>query len=188
MSAGLKIAWIAMIFLVLASLISNAYLINEARDLQNQINGASGTAGEALDAAIEQLAAVETEEFTMVVPIDEVIPVNATIEFDEEFQVPIDVVVPIDTSVQVPLQLGLLGEFDLDIPIRTDVPISITVPIRIQRDVPIETTVPVKLDVPITLSLRGTPMADELRHWREVISELRAQLPGPEDVQITPSN
>lgn len=188
MSTAQKTAWIVLIFLVVASLISNAYLINEARSLQNQINGASGTAGEALDAAVAQLEVVETQEFTLNVPIDQEIPISANIPFDEEFLIPIDVIVPIDTQVSVPLDLGLLGPFDLDIPIQTDVPISITVPIHIQRNVPIETVVPIKLDVPVTLSLRGTPMADQLGDWRRIIVQLRQQLPAPVEEPIAPEN
>ncbi|MBA3533421.1 MAG: hypothetical protein H0T73_16000 [Ardenticatenales bacterium] len=177
MSTRARVGWLFLLLLVLASLASNAYLIYTALQLQNQLAATSLTAGLALDNAANQLETVRTQEFTLTVPIDEEIPVNATIPFDETFNIPINLTVPINTNVKVPLQLGMLGTFNLDIPIRTDVPIDITVPIHIKRNVPINTVVPIKLDVPITLTLKGTPMASQLEEWREIILELRKELP-----------
>jgi hypothetical protein len=177
MSVRARVAWIVLTVLVVVSLVSNLYLINLALDLQSQIRTGSTTAALALDNAVRQMEALETQEFTLVVPIDQVIPIDATIPFDEEFVVPIETTVPIDTTVVVPLQLGVLGTVNLDIPISTEVPLDLSIPVRIQRQVPIETTVPIRLDVPVTLSLRGTAVAQQLEDWRAILVDLRANLP-----------
>lgn len=177
MSNRARAGWLILLLLVLGSIASNIYLVYTALRLQNQLEVASLTAGLALDNAANQLETVRTQEFTLVVPIDEEVPVSATIPFDEQFNVPINVVVPIQSEVQVPLNLGLIGRYNIDIPLDLEVPVNVNVPIRIKRDVPINTVVPIEMNVPVTLTLKGTPMAQQLTEWREIILDLRQNLP-----------
>lgn len=141
----------------------------EAARANQRIGAAYIAGGLVLEEVARQLETFESQTLTMTVPIREQIPVNATIPLDERFEVPIQLDVPIRTTVNVPLRLGLLGEYNLDIPIDTTVPIDLTVPIHIQRDVPVRTTVPLDLEVPVSLSLAETPLAGQMAGWRASI-------------------
>lgn len=195
MSTTTRVAWVVLVLLSVASLAANFYLfgqLQQARgeiegavasaaaserqvaEIQRQLDATHNTAGLALDFLGEQLGMLESQVLTVTVPIDEEIPVAATIPFDEVFTVPIQTSVPIDTAVNVPLQLGLLGTYNLDIPIRTTVPIDLEVEVPIRKRIPIETTVPIRFDVPVTLSLAGTPLGEQLAGWGQMLQEMRA--------------
>lgn len=154
-----------------------AQALEAASGAQNRINGAFILMGLALEDVASQLELLETQSFTITVPIQTEVPVAATIPFDEVFEVPVNTTIPIRTTVVVPLRLGVLGSFDLDVPISTDVPLDLSVPVRIQKEVPIRTTVPINLDVPVTLSLEDTPLAAQLSQWRADLLALLADFP-----------
>jgi hypothetical protein len=193
--------WPPLLALIVVSLLANGYLIwrmaalqqqietavglaEEARDdvarqrreteqVQRQIDALSNAAGLALENVEAQLGVLETQLFTMTIPIDEQIPINISFPFEETFDIPINTVVPINTTVRVPVTLGPLGRFDLDVPIRTEVPISLNVQVPIKKDIPINTTVPLQMQIPVTLSLEGTPLGQQLAEWRTLLSSLR---------------
>lgn len=149
----------------------------QATETQRQLDVSTQNLGLLVGFVSEQLGTLETQVLTFTVPIDEQLPIAATIPLDEEFVVPIEVTVPIDTSVNVPLNLGILGTFNLDIPIRTQVPVSTSVTVPLSKQVPIETTVPIRLDVPVALSLAETSLGAQVAEWRTLLEELRGQFP-----------
>ena len=146
--------------------------LDVSSDLQSQVEGTSVMAGFALEYIADQLEILSTQNFTVMVPINQEIPVQSTIPFNEVFDVPINIVVPIDTTVTVPIQLGPLGTTEINVPIQTEVPVNTNIQAPIKKDVTINATVPIQLDVPITLSLEDTPLAQQLAEWRTFMLQL----------------
>ncbi len=149
-----------------------------AEATQNRLGALLIAGGLAMEEVVQQLGALETQTFTLQVPINEEIPIETTIVFDEEFVIPIQTTVPIRTTITVPLRLGPLGEYPIEVPIQTDVPIDLSVTVPVRKEIPIETTVPIRLNVPVTLSLEDTPLAEQLAAWRTSLEATLTSLSG----------
>lgn len=125
-----------------------------------------------LNAAAEQLDQNRLTNFEIPVVIDEVLPVNFTVEYSDNFQVPIDTSIPVNTSVsysdvfEVPIEetIRIDTDFEVDvtipllnrvvplvIPIKTDIPLQLDIEVPVEIEIPVQTDVPVNLvvDIPI---------------------------------------
>nr|MBA3533515.1 hypothetical protein [Ardenticatenales bacterium] len=126
MSARSNLIWPALIVLTLFSILTNLYLFRQTAQLQaqiatiaataeeartdvaqqrkdtenvqRQIDALSNAAGLALANVEAQLGALETQVFTMTVPINEQIPIHISFPFAETFAVPINTTVPINLT------------------------------------------------------------------------------------------
>ncbi|MGB0387106.1 MAG: hypothetical protein ACPGWR_20000 [Ardenticatenaceae bacterium] len=147
--------------------------LSTANDIQSQIDSTSVMVGVALDYVAEQLEGIEEQEFTVVVPIDQEVPIDTTVLINEEVSIPFNEVIPINTNVSVPIELPVLGKLDLDVPINTSVPINLDLKVPITQEMPIKTVVPVQTDFPITISLKDTEIGTQLAQWRETLTQVR---------------
>lgn len=119
------------------------------------------------------------ETFTHTVHVDQDIPVEAHVPFEQEVIVPVNTSVPISTTVIVPIKLGILGTIDIDIPIRTIVPVNLEIAVPISHTIDVATTVPLDLDVPIEIPMRDTPFAGYLERWDGALESIEKRLAGP---------
>lgn len=148
--------------------------LTTASDVKSQIDSSAAMIGIAIDYVAEQLEGIEEQEFTVVVPIDQEIPIDTTIAFEQQVNIPFKNNIPINTTVNVPIELPFVGALDLDIPINTTIPVELDINVPLSQDIPIQTTVPVKLDFPITISLKDTEIGEQLSQWREALNQVKA--------------
>ena len=148
--------------------------LSTATDVKSQIDSSAAMIGIAIDYLAEQLENIEEQEFSVVVPIDQQLPIDTTISLEQEVNIPFNETIPINTNVNVPLELPFVGALDLDIPINTTVPVELDINVPLNQDVPIKTIVPIKLDLPISISLKDTQIGEQLGQWREALNQVRA--------------
>ena len=172
---SLKIILAVLTGLVVISLALNMYLIYQWNQAQQQfvnvVTGLKPVVAETFDNADKELAAFQESTLTFNVEIDQELPVNAEIPFNETIEIPVKMTIPfnerIQTTVNVdPFNSGFEIRIDLDIPIDMEFPIDQVIPITIERTIPISTTVPLQLAVPININIADTdlaPFIDELR-------------------------
>jgi hypothetical protein len=155
----------------LASLALNAYLIYT-------FMSARQTAVEMLDSAILGLEDLLEEGFHYEYQFEQSFPIDAKVPIQEELTFPFEGNFPINTTVQVPIDAGVLGTFNLDVPINTNVYVETEVPIEIDETFEVSTTIPVSMTIPIELD-RDDPaiqgFVDRIRQW---LLDLRRSL-GP---------
>jgi len=148
--------------------------LSTASDVKSQIDSSAVMIGIAIDYLAEQLENIEEQEFTVVVPIDQELPIDTTVSLKQQISIPFNENIPINTNVNVPIELPFVGALDLDIPINTTVPVNLDLSVPLKQDIPIKTTVPIKLDFPITISLKDTQIGEQLGQWREALNQVKA--------------
>jgi len=116
----------------------------------------------------EILDTVEIENFDLPVVINETLPIDITVPFNDTFEiaihetVPISMTIPIKENISFPINdvvsinrdvtisIVILGQsIPVDIPIRADLPISLNIDIPIDMEVPVDTTIPIDLDIKV---------------------------------------
>ncbi len=116
----------------------------------------------------EILDTVEIENFELPVVINETLPIDITVPFNDTFEiaihetVPISMTIPIKENISFPINdvvsinrdvtisIVILGQsIPVDIPIRADLPISLNIDIPIDMEVPVDTTIPIDLDIKV---------------------------------------
>jgi len=149
--------WLIAIF----SLVINVLLLVGLYNFRLQTQKGIASVNEILDT-------VEIENFDLPVVVDEVLPIDITVPFNDTFDVPIHEVVPISMTIpihenvsfpindvvrinrDVTVSIVVLGAaIPVDIPIRADIPISLNVDIPVDMEVPVDTTIPIKLDIEV---------------------------------------
>lgn len=104
-------------------------------------------------------------------PVEQQIPVRATIPIDRQLTVPVSTTVDINNTITVPL-----GGLEFPVPIRASVPINTTVPIAINETVDVSTTVALKLDVPVRIPIGETSLKAYLQQLEQQLLQLAEQL------------
>ncbi len=128
------------------SLALNLTLIGTLLVLRNR-------AGQALAATTTVLNEVDFDAYDFTVSIDETLPIETSVEFDETFIVPIDTTIPIDTSI--PFEETVVVPINTVIPVNTTVSIPVSIPFAGTVniiDLPITTQIPVNLNVEVPIS------------------------------------
>ncbi len=87
-------------------------------------------------------------EDNFVVPIQETLPVQLEVLFEETITVPVNSVIPINTTVNVPVRIPGLGTLTT-----VPVPIEMSVPINLVVEAPVKKTIPIDTEVPIDLTI-----------------------------------
>ncbi len=121
--------------------------------------------------------------FSYTLAVDQEIPINTSIPFNEEVIVPVNTIIPINTTVVVPIDAGLLGEFDIPVPIQTTIPVNLEIAVPISKTVNIATTVPLNVDVPIEIPIGETPLLGYLEELDAALERLEIRLEQPFDGQ-----
>lgn len=154
------IALISMVFNVLL-VMGGIYTLRAYRE-------AAAEAATQVSEATDALAGNRISNFEIPVVVNEVLPVDFTVEYSDTFQVPIDTSIPVRTSVEYsdvilfPIQETLTIDTDFDVEVTIpvinrvvplNIPIETDVPIDLEIEVPIDIAIPVETDVPIQLTL-----------------------------------
>ncbi len=183
--ATLKIIITTLFVLVLASLALNWYLISQLLAVRDQALGTIQTikpmAQNALQQADEELASFQDSTLEFNVAIDQELPINVEIPFNESIEIPIDVTIPINQQIETtvmmaPFQSGLEIPVDINVPVEVEVPIKMVFPVEIDRTIPISTNVPIKLKVPININVADTDLSQYVKQLRTGLASLNESL------------
>lgn len=120
-----------------------------------------------IDALIKYTEQVEQDTIRVNIAIQQPIPIQATIPFNEQLNVPIKTTFPISDTIDVETPLG-----NIPLPVRMTFPIDLQVPITVSQTVDISTTVNLDLDVPIVIPVSETPLASYLGELRQALRAL----------------
>jgi hypothetical protein len=118
---------------------------------------------------------VSDDTFAYTLKVEQEIPIETSVPFDEVVTIPVNTVIPIDTTVTVPIDLGITT-YDLEVPIQTIVPVDLEFAVPISQTVDIVTTVPLNVDVPIEIPLDETPLVDYMEELDAGLGRLEADL------------
>lgn len=177
MKKGYVIALIALGVLTLISLALN--IANALWSLYTRQITLSVLAG-----ARTTVAAIGDETLSYTFEVNREIPIAASVPISKSVIVPIRATIPVSTVVIIPVNAGILGTFDLDVPIRTMIPINLDVTVPISETVEIATTVPVDLDVPIRIPIAETPLAGYLENLDAALVQVEKRLKNPFNTDI----
>jgi hypothetical protein len=138
------------------------------------------------DVALEEVAdarslvnGIRNTTFSHTIEVSKEIPVRTTVTFEEEVLVPVNTTIPLNTNVIVPIDLGPLGTYDIDIPIRAAIPINLEVAVPIEETIEIDTTVPLELTVPIEISVSETSLNEQLDKRDRALDKIERLLQNP---------
>jgi hypothetical protein len=138
------------------------------------------------DVALEEVAdarslvnGIRNTTFSHTIEVSKEIPVRTTVPFEEEVLVPVNTTIPLNTNVIVPIDLGPLGTYDIDIPIRAAIPINLEVAVPIEETIEIDTTVPLELTVPIEISVSETSLNEQLDKRDRALDKIERLLQNP---------
>jgi hypothetical protein len=153
----------------LASLALNGFLIYRLMAVQQK-------AVDGLNTAIAGLENLGGKGFHYNFHVQRTIPFSGDIPFKQDLNFPFEGNIPINTTVPVPIDAGLLGTFEIKVPINTNVRIKTSVPIHVDETIHVSTEVPIDVQIPIDIE-PGEPAIQELiSPIREWLIELRDSL------------
>jgi hypothetical protein len=199
--------WLAVITLVVSYLMFSLFHVQiTARTLLNQAAQNLTTLSKAHiehTVSISQTITIVTElplRQEIVVPVnmevDQVLPLDTSIAFKEEFSVPVDQVLSIDQTFNVPFDIPLTNRtVAVPVPIQADIPIQFNVVVPIDKEmdiqadipvqfpisenltvtishtVPIQMEIPIILDVPIDIAIGDTSFGEYLQNLGESLRQ-----------------
>nr|HID13276.1 hypothetical protein [Anaerolineae bacterium] len=118
---------------------------------------------------------ISDDTFSYTVKVNQEIPIETSIPFNEEVTVPIKTTIPINTTVVVPIDLGITS-YNLEVPIRTTIPVDLEFTVPVSETVDIATTVPLDVDVPIEVPIADTPLVGYLEELDAALARIEARL------------
>jgi hypothetical protein len=188
LSRGAKIVIFLLFLLGILSLALSVYSIwqllifrEQALALQQRIQDLQQVALETVSHTIMELDTFDQATIQYTVQINDQIPVQAVVPFQENLQVPIQATIPISEEISTTValeisQLGLSIPLDITLPLALDVPVDLIVPFNIDRQVPVSTTVPIRLEVPIVVKLGETDLARYVELLKQSLKDLQQAL------------
>jgi hypothetical protein len=127
-----------------------------------------------VDQAIAGLESLQLNGFRYEYHLQQTIPFSGDIPFQQDMVFPFQGTVPIKTTVKVPIDAGILGQFNLDVPIDTSIPVDIEVPVHVSQTFHVETEIPIDMVVPIEISPDDPAiekLIDGVREWLIAVRE-----------------
>jgi len=179
---GLKITLVVLFLLVFLSLGLNFYLIQQLVQARNTAVQAIRQIAPAVEQTFadvdSELEAFQQSTLTFQIDVNQQIPIQTEIPFNESVEIPVQVTIPfkqnIETTVMMdPFQAGLEIPVDVTVPVDVEFPIDEVVPVSLNRTVPISTTVPLSLTVPISIPISNTNLAPYIEKLRQGIDQFR---------------
>lgn len=152
------VALILLTILTLLSLMLNGVVIFGLVRARQIALEAQQTALNTVTDARSIVTGVGDDTFYYTFKVQQEIPINTSVPFNDEITVPIRTTIPVSTVVIIPVDAGLLGTFDVDVPIRTMFPVDLNITFPVSQTVDIVTTVPLDVAVPIEVPLAETPL------------------------------
>ncbi len=181
MSNRLKITLAILFTLVIISLGLNLFLIFQLMQTRRQllqiVTDVKPALQETFDTVGQELETFQNSTLQFNIQIDQQVPINTDIPFNETVDVPVQVVIPvkeeIETTVMMdPFQAGLEIPVDIVVPIDMEFPIDQVVSFTVARTVPISATIPLSLTVPINIDINNTDLAPYVEQLREGLDTL----------------
>ncbi len=137
---------LAISLLVLTSLALNIYLVRTLLTVGQAIESARTTVR-------ETLVSFAGEPVVVPIAVDEVIPIQTTLNFSDTLVVPFQLDYTLDTVVSTSINIPLLGRQSVSVPVYAVIPISETLAVPIHMDVPISVTYPLKVEFPVAVKI-----------------------------------
>jgi|GEM_PF-2621735 len=138
------------------------------------------------------LDAVKINNFDLPVVVDESLPIDIVVPFNDTFQVPISATIPVSTSVVVQDSLAVpindVVRIDRDItvsilvlgqPVPIVVPLRADIPIRLDLEIPLDLEVPIQTDIPVDLMVE-VPVQSEV----PIVAEVPVKLEFPVTIPL----
>ncbi|MDY7042085.1 MAG: hypothetical protein SVX38_14605 [Chloroflexota bacterium] len=166
---------IVLIVLVVVSLVLNGVLLAGGWRLLNRGLELRRVALGMLDQAADSLDALGNERIDYPVHIQQDIPVDAEVPFEQTMMVPLSTTVPISFTAVVPVDL-MLTTVEMEVPIDISVPVNLEVPVAVSETIHVSATVPLDLEVPVTIDVAETPLQEYLEQFRKTLERLRDAL------------
>jgi hypothetical protein len=163
----MRLAVIVALLVALASLALNVLLISN-------LLAARQTFVDGVDQAIAALETLNLEGFRYDFHIQQTVPFEGDIPFQQDLVFPFEGNVPIKTTVTVPINAGVLGTFNIDVPIDTNIPVDIEVPVHVDETFHVETAIPLDMTVPIFISPDDPAIQKLIGGLRDWLLALRA--------------
>ena len=124
-----------------------------------------------LNAFNTYIGQVEQDTINVNIPLNQPVPIRASIPVNQQLTIPIKTSVPISQSINVETPLGTLP-----LPLKMDFPVDLQIPIAVSQTVDISTTVSLNTNVPISVPIRETPLAQYLSQLRATLQQLASNL------------
>ena len=122
---------------------------------------------------------VRNTTFSHTIEVSKEIPVRTTVPFEEEVLVPVNTTIPLNTNIIVPIDLGPLGSYDIDVPIRAAIPINLEIAVPIEETIEIDTVVPLELTMPIEIAVSETSLNKQLDKRDRALDRIEQRLQNP---------
>jgi hypothetical protein len=173
---AIKIILLLLTILVLVSLGLNWYLIQQWQQARAQVSqfgrDLQPVVQETFDQVDADLAEFQQSSLEFTFRVNQTLPIQTSIPFNESIDIPVQVVIPVQQEIQTtvmmdPFQTGFQIPVDVTVPIDLEFPIDETVAIEIDRTIPISTSVPLSLTLPITIPINDTNLAPYLDRIRD---------------------
>ncbi len=183
-----KLYAVALVLLTLLTLISlafNGVVIYGLLQARQMVLDAQQVALTTVGDARVIVTGIDDDTFAYTLEVEQEIPIETSIPFNEVVNIPINTVIPIDTSITVPIDLGITT-YELDVPIQTVFPVDLQFDVPISKTVDIATTVVLDVDVPIEIPLADTLLADYVEEVDAGLARLEESLAQLSDKLVLP--
>jgi hypothetical protein len=188
MSKGTKVTITLLFILVLLSLALNGFLVWQwwsfRQQAQTMLAEAEQTVKTMISQAVTDLEAFENSTIEFDIRVEQELPLQMEIPFNETVDVPIQTTIPISQEIETtilldPFQSGLEIPTNVTVPVNMNVPIDLNVAIALDRPLPISTTIPIDVNVPVSIEINETELAPYLERLRNNLVSLEKELSAP---------
>ena len=130
-----------------------------------------------LDEAVAGLDSFASSTISVDIDVDEVVPIETSIELNREIVVPIRTTIPIDETIETTIivsgPLNTEIPVDVSVPVMLDFPLELDVPIVVAETIPIQTQVPIAVTVPVEIQVADTELATMATSLRDGLAALQ---------------
>ncbi len=130
-----------------------------------------------LDEAVAGLDSFATSTITVDIDVDEVVPIETSIDLNRQIVVPIRTTIPIDETIETTIivsgPLNTEIPVDVTVPVMLDFPLELDVPIVVDETIPIRTQVPIAVTVPVQIQVADTELATMATSLRDGLAALQ---------------
>ena len=177
---GLKFTLALLFALVLVSIGINVFLVWQLVQFRQQATETIDRLQPQLEIAFDQtdarLAEFQQSTLTFDVDVDEVIPVQANVPFNETIEIPVQITIPIEEDFETIITVNALGAeipVPVVVPVLMEFPIDEVVTVTISRTIPLSTSVSLNLAVPVQIDINDTELAPYLQELRQGLDAVK---------------
>lgn len=127
--------------------------------------------------AVAGLDSFATSTITVDIDVDEIVPIETSIDLNRRIIVPIQTTIPIDETIETTIivagPLNTEIPIDVTVPVKLDFPLELDVPIDVNETIPVTTEVPIAVTVPVEIEVADTTLATMATSLRDGLSALQ---------------